>query len=298
MVYYRKSLEEIFMIYDRQLSEVSYIHKKVSDISNASRFPFFVKSAGFLSDCSISFESDGDSSDIVLLYSLSGTAYTSQNNEIKYLRGSDAAVVSCSDVVEFNKSADEKWEYLFVVFNGQYAKNIYDMICEKGNIHAVTPPALMIRPLVQLLQIDYDDSDLSALKASALLHNIISVVYDSSQRSSSGKQVFPDQYLLQVNAAINYIRNNYDKECSVDNVCAHVGFSKYHFCRIFKDITGVTMHRFVNRHRVTMAAELLSGTELSVFDIGSAVGFNDIETFTRVFKSIMGMSPSTYRKNA
>ncbi len=289
------------MIYDRWLSEVSYTQKKVSDITNASRFPFYVKETGFLCDDSITFE-ESCGSDWVILYSLSGSAALSYKGARADVRRADIALLPLSGAAEFINGSDGKWEYLFAVFGGRHTDILSGITgsadsTDSGiNIFTVDLPALIIGAFVRLLKLDYDDSDLSAVKASALINVIISAVYDISAKAQDTPTVFPDHYMLQVNTAVDYIRNNYAGDCSVDKICSYAGFSKYHFSRVFKDVTGVTIHRFVNRHRVNKAIELLSDTELTVSDIGTAVGFNDAETFSRVFKYMTGGTPGSYRE--
>src|SRR5512132_2972630 len=71
--------------------------------------------------------------------------------------------------------------------------------------------------------------------------------------------------------------------------------SEAHFIRTFKDTFGETPHRYLQRRRVERSMFLLRETDRSVTDICLDVGFNSLGTFSRMFREIVGESPSAYR---
>src|SRR6516164_178743 len=74
---------------------------------------------------------------------------------------------------------------------------------------------------------------------------------------------------------------------------AHV--SPAHFSRQFRATFGETPHRYLQRRRVERAMELLRETELSVTEICLDVGFHSLGTFSRIFREVVGESPTQYR---
>lgn len=105
------------------------------------------------------------------------------------------------------------------------------------------------------------------------------------------------QDLLRIEMALNYIYDNYSKPITLDAVCALSGYSKSHFCRMFKAIVEDTFHNVLNRHRVKIACLCLRENHSPITSIATDVGFADAKSFCRVFKKFMGVSPVTYRKN-
>jgi AraC-like DNA-binding protein len=75
---------------------------------------------------------------------------------------------------------------------------------------------------------------------------------------------------------------------------AHV--SEAHFIRTFKATFGETPNRYLQRRRVERAMFLLRSTDRSVTDICMDLGFASLGTFSRVFRDIVGESPSAYRR--
>ncbi len=75
---------------------------------------------------------------------------------------------------------------------------------------------------------------------------------------------------------------------------AHV--SEAHFIRTFRATFGETPHRYLQRRRVERAMFLLRTTDRSVTDVCMAVGFSSLGTFSRVFRDVVGESPSAHRR--
>ena len=73
------------------------------------------------------------------------------------------------------------------------------------------------------------------------------------------------------------------------------GVSEAHFARSFKDAFGVPPHRYLLTRRIERAAALLRDSDLAITDIAFETGWNSLGTFGRVFRDIMGESPSELR---
>lgn len=72
--------------------------------------------------------------------------------------------------------------------------------------------------------------------------------------------------------------------------------SEYHFIRKFKEYMKTTPHRYQTQTAVKKAVRMLEDTNLRIGEIADAVGFRDQMYFGRVFKSIMNISPTEFRK--
>lgn len=87
---------------------------------------------------------------------------------------------------------------------------------------------------------------------------------------------------------------------TADNSIAHVaalcGLSRSHFERAFKTTMGIPPHRWLVRHRVQRAGEMLEWTDDSISVIALSCGFADQSHLTRVFRTIMGASPGAWRR--
>lgn len=101
-----------------------------------------------------------------------------------------------------------------------------------------------------------------------------------------------------VESALKYIADNYtDTSLSQDEVSAHVGITSSYLSRIFADAVGCGFLDHLGQYRIDKARQLLVATDLQISEIGYQVGFSSSQSFTRVFKKLMGATPSAYRES-
>ena len=74
--------------------------------------------------------------------------------------------------------------------------------------------------------------------------------------------------------------------------------SRFHFCRIFANATGVTPGRFLSAIRIYEAKRMLLNTAMNVTDITFAAGFNSLGSFSNHFTDSVGFSPGRFRRIA
>lgn len=97
---------------------------------------------------------------------------------------------------------------------------------------------------------------------------------------------------------VKYIQESYNTPMKLPQVAREAGMSVSSFGRNFKKQMGMTFTDYVNRLRITQAARMLMKDDLSMSDVAFACGYTNQFHFTRVFKKIMKISPSLYRKSA
>ncbi len=87
----------------------------------------------------------------------------------------------------------------------------------------------------------------------------------------------------------------YAEPLNVAAVAAVAHISEAHFIRSFRAVFGETPHRYLQRRRVERSMFLLRETDRRVTDICLDVGFTSLGTFSRMFREIVGETPSGYR---
>ncbi|NKC34331.1 AraC family transcriptional regulator [Falsiroseomonas selenitidurans] len=99
--------------------------------------------------------------------------------------------------------------------------------------------------------------------------------------------------LKRVQAAIE---DRLAEDLGLAELAALVGLSPWHFCRAFRESTGLPPQRWQLARRVARAAELLLATELPVTEIAAAVGYDDPGQLATLFRKRLGTTPSRYRR--
>jgi AraC-like DNA-binding protein len=95
--------------------------------------------------------------------------------------------------------------------------------------------------------------------------------------------------------AKEFIREHQAENLSLGQVAKAVNTSTFYFCKMFKKVTGVNFTDYVSRVRIEKAKDLLLNPNLRVSEIAYEVGFQSLTHFNRVFKRILGQSPTEYR---
>lgn len=94
----------------------------------------------------------------------------------------------------------------------------------------------------------------------------------------------------------DYLRRNVHHRLSLDHMAEHAQLSKSHFLRLFKDQTGYSPVDYFIHLKVQHACMLLSATRRTIREISLEVGYDDPYYFSRLFKKVVGVSPSQYRE--
>jgi AraC-like DNA-binding protein/ligand-binding sensor protein len=98
-----------------------------------------------------------------------------------------------------------------------------------------------------------------------------------------------------ITRAKQFMREHMTEDLSLEIVAKAVHTSTFYFCKLFKKATGINFTDFLARTRIEHARNLLLNPNLRVSEIAYEVGFQSLTHFNRVFKRIVGRSPTNYR---
>jgi AraC family transcriptional regulator len=105
------------------------------------------------------------------------------------------------------------------------------------------------------------------------------------------------EYYFRINKSIDYIKENLHEELSLEKLAILSNFSKFHFHRIFKSVTGTTINEFVKNAKIERALFfLMNNPSKTISDIANDCGFLSISSFSRSFRDVKQTTPSEWRK--
>lgn len=163
-----------------------------------------------------------------------------------------------------------------IVFSGETKKNIGKKIEE-------LPKLDPFHRVIELLNI---------LKALS-----VSDEYEVLNAEGSWMEVEPKDQ-KRINAIYGFVKENFQRAISLDEIADLVSMTVPAFCRYFKKVSGKTFTKFVNEYRLVHASKLLSETNMNITDICYECGFNNFSHFNSQFKLFTGKSASTYRNDS
>jgi AraC-like DNA-binding protein/mannose-6-phosphate isomerase-like protein (cupin superfamily) len=134
-------------------------------------------------------------------------------------------------------------------------------------------------------------SHLLVLELFALLSRALRMEWESNFREKSPKL----RELIRISA--NYIHNHFERDISLEDIARYVFLSPGYFIRAFKEETGLSPISYLIKVRIGRAMELLAETNDKVVDIALSVGFSNQQRFNEMFKKLVHMTPTQYRKS-
>lgn len=191
--------------------------------------------------------------------------------------------------------ADTKlpWEYVWIEFDGMRAREIIETagLSPDHPVYHAAYKDLRENMKDEMLYIaEHHDAPPFHLMGHLYLFIDYLSRSSSSQIATSGR--VRDFYIKE---ALNYIEQNFQNDISVENIASFCGLNRTYFGRIFKETVGKSPQQFLLSYRMAKAAELLKLTDLSISDIGNAVGYPNQLHFSRAYKNVYGVSPREWR---
>lgn len=101
--------------------------------------------------------------------------------------------------------------------------------------------------------------------------------------------------LREVAAAVAYLEKNFDHALRVEELAAEAGLSLYQLSRRIRGVYGITPSQLIAKTRLDNASRLLRQSDRPIGEIAVACGFFDQSAFSRLFKSVAGLTPTQYR---
>jgi AraC-like DNA-binding protein len=155
------------------------------------------------------------------------------------------------------------------------------------------PPLPQLLPVLAEAEAARDERDGGALEE--LAHRLAGAVFSAlaDARPSPQRQSARDE--RRITAAVRRIEACADEQVSLTELAREAVMSPYHFLRVFRQVIGMTPHQFVLQTKLQRAAVRLRRTDDTISGIAYDAGFNDLSSFNRRFRRLMGATPSVYR---
>jgi len=102
---------------------------------------------------------------------------------------------------------------------------------------------------------------------------------------------------LAIEGIKGFIRNNYNRNLTLEEIADSVYLSPYYVSRIFKESQSITVMDYVTRVKLDEAKKMLGNTRYKIDEIAVRLGYSDASYFSKVFKKNEGMTPTQFRQS-
>ncbi len=96
--------------------------------------------------------------------------------------------------------------------------------------------------------------------------------------------------------AIERLRSDSEVDVSLDALAAEANLSRFHFCRAFKESTGLSPHAWLRQHQLERAMQMLRDTDESIAMVAAELGYASQTAFAAAFRRLTGEAPSDWRR--
>lgn len=135
------------------------------------------------------------------------------------------------------------------------------------------------------------------LNKAEFMDNYINIIKDSLNSLEQDYDKKVDNQDRIIKKIEQYIIANINKKITLNRVAEYVHLNPSYLSRIFKKNKGISLIEYSNKIKIDKAKELLYDNEISIGQVGRAIGISDPYYFNKVFKKYAGISPSIYKNN-
>lgn len=261
----------------------------------ALALPFYIMEAGhFLARHDYMVKRTYHNS-FLLLYTICGEGTLSSAGNTVSLYPGSCIVIDCHTPHEYY-SASKNWDFMWLHYGGSGAAPILNILYPESK-QPILPadPSRFEEQLTALLKLTQRNDIASCMETSASMHLLFQVLLFSLLETERSHQ--KGTYSADIDAAVTFIRNNYSRPLTIDDIIRDIPISKYHFIRLFRRIMGITPYSYLMNYRINRSKILLHSTNKSIAEIAETCGFSDTSNFISQFKKHTGIRPTHYRKD-
>ena len=268
----------------------------ISDISNRPLLKnLYITDIGFFPQAKYHYIDRKEGSEQnILIYCTNGEGYFIVNGKKQLISKNTLFVLPKNLPHTYGSSSINPWDIYWVHFKGEL-DNLY--IPCTNTVTLIDVPLSNIPILTSLF-----DNIFEALSRGYIISDILyacqcfGYFLASAFYTPFNKLNHLDKQVRYVEETISFMEENLNKMLSLEDLTTFNRLSKSQLTQIFKDKTGYSPMDFFIRLKIQKACSYLDFTDLVISEVALKVGYSDQYYFSRIFKKIMSMSPSDYRK--
>ena len=232
----------------------------------------------------------------LLFYTIAGSGCLAYEGEEYHLTKGTAAVIECSRH-QFYRTDSDQWEFYFIHFGGEGAEKYYHILREHGAAFVkISHPAVFLDHLREVERWAGEQGPVADVRVSNGMENLFAELM--VDWLLPGKEEACMQHQEAILGLMQYLKEHYREEITVDEMAKKVMMSKYYFIRVFKRIVGSSPCEYLKWCRIHESKRLLMETSYSIGQIADLVGYRNVNTYIQNFRHCVGVTPMKYRKTA
>lgn len=256
--------------------------------------PFYITEAGHFSVYSDYMVKRDFHDSFLFLYTVCGAGCVKSIDVTVQLPKGCAMIIDCHTAHEYFSQSDE-WDFLWIHFGGLAAGAMLEVIYPNNSVRSINMESEndFKDRITSIIDKVIKNDVRTCIDISSQMHMIINAMYTASIEIEENNQ--KKESADDIRTVLEYIKNNYSRQISIDDMVDTIHISKYHFIRRFNRMMGVTPYNYLTNYRITMAKTMLRTTDKTVAEIAEECGFMDTSNFITKFKKRTNQKPLQYR---
>lgn len=252
--------------------------------------PFYENKHGYEFDYAVSFYNGGSDFPPHLHRCFEIIASLSDGTTVKIdgtpyrLEKNDVAIIKPYQIHEIYDARP----HFYYLFSSELIHMISDDLI---NYELTSPVAKNVSGVLESLTVDFENKNLPFKKG--ILYILASCFFDKIDYSKKMPKS-KDKTVLQM--IFEYVEENTDKACKMDDLSKKLGYAPSYLSRIFRSSVGMTYSDCVRKIKIAKACNYLMDKDEPVLETAARCGFNSLSSFNRAFRAVTGINPTEYRR--
>ena len=238
-------------------------------------------------------ERKSGSSQYILIYCIDGKGCIYVNGTQYELGPNTYFIIPKNTPHRYTSDEINPWSIYWVHFMGDNSDRIYERFLQNDKLQVQTIPydenrIKSFELIYSIVEHSFSETEMEVMNIN-LLHFVSSFIYY--------KEANPTIYNTDsISNSILFMKQNINEKFGIEELASQQNISVSHYSRSFKQKTGSSPINYFNQLKIQKACQFLYFTDRSIKEICAELGFDDQYYFSRLFKNIIGSSPSQYKR--
>ena len=189
-------------------------------------------------------------------------------------------------------------DFLMIYFRGEAQTRYRELVADIKYPLPLedTVTGVVAKQLAELL-VAQEDSEIRQEHINALgntlFHQVVYMLESPKNHRNLDTVAGLYPYIYEV---VSHIRENLQEKLPIEKLAARSGLKQSHFRKVFKQVTGMSPHAYINKQRLIKVHELLANTPIPIVNLADDFGFSSQSHLTSVFKAYYGITPAQFRR--